>query len=248
MTLSFEILATTAFIISVAYIVFGLTGFGSSITAMPFLAMIYPLRFAVPVMVVLDLSAAIILAFRNFKAVDRRELFGLVPYTLVGIVFGVTVLVYAPARLLLFGLGVFVVVSAVRGLFFAAKNVKPISKTWSIPIGIVGGAFTALFGTGGPVYATYLARRIQEKAVLRATMGTLILISGISRLVAFSTAGLFGQKNLLLIAAAMIPCALCGLYAGSHLHRRLPAERVVHVLWMVLLVGGVSLVWRGIHG
>lgn len=247
MNLPFDTLACTALTITFAYVVFGLTGFGSSITAMPFLALIFPLRFAVPLMLLLDLSAATLLGLKNRSAVDRTELLRLIPFTLLGIVLGLTVLVYAPEQTLLLLLGMFVLASAGRGLLFRPR-VKTIAAAWSVPLGLAGGAFTALFGTGGPIYATYLAGRLRDKSALRATMGSLIFVSGVSRLALFTTAGLYGQQNLLLLAALLLPCALLGLYAGSHLHRHLPAQRIVQALWAVLLFGGACLIWRSLRG
>jgi uncharacterized membrane protein YfcA len=111
---------------------------------------------------------------------------------------------------------------------------------------MAGGVFTALFGTGGPIYTIYLARRLDDKAVLRATISSLIFVTGFSRLVLFSSAGLYKQPSLLLLAAILLPCALLGLYAGSHLHSRLPAQRVVQAIWVILIAGGISLVLRNL--
>jgi hypothetical protein len=37
-----------------------------------------------------------------------------------------------------------------------------------------------------------------------------------------------------------------GLWLGNHLHSRLPAARVVQVIWGVLIIGGVSLIVRNL--
>ena len=90
MNLPLDTIASAVLIIVLAYTVFGLTGFGSSITAMPLLAHLFPLRFAVPLMLIFDLSAAMLLGLKNRSAVDRRELLRLVPFMLVGMALGVT--------------------------------------------------------------------------------------------------------------------------------------------------------------
>jgi uncharacterized protein len=247
MTMPFELIATTALIISFAYIVFGLTGFGSSITAMPFLVLLYPLRFAVPFMLLLDLSAALLLGWMNRHAVDRAELLRLLPFTLVGIALGLTILVSVPERPLLLLLGLFVLTSAARGLF-SAPSARTIASAWSFPLGLAGGLFTALFGTGGPLYAVYLAGRLHDKSERRATIAALICISGLARLALFGTAGLFGQPNLIALAALLLPCMILGFYIGSCLHKYLSAQRVVQALWILLLFGSVTLIWRSLRG
>ena len=234
-----------ALIVVLAYIVFGLTGFGSAITAMPMLVQVIPLRMAVPMMLIFDLCAALLLGLKNRRVVDRKELLRLVPFMLVGMVVGVVALVKAPERLLLLILGIFVLAYSAWSLLVRHAP-RPLGAAWSAPFGIVGGIFTALFGTGGPFYTIYLARRLDDKLALRATIGTLIFFSGLSRLALFSSAGLYSQHSLLTLAALLLPCALGGLYLGNHLHQRLPAERVVQVIWVVLIAGGVSLVVRNL--
>jgi hypothetical protein len=247
MDVSFDTLASAALIVVLAYTVFGLTGFGASIVAMPLLVFFFRLRVAVPLMLLLDLCAAMLLGLKNRGAVDRGELLRLIPFMLAGMLLGVTLLVNAPERAPLFVLGSFVFAHAAWGLL-SRPGVKTIAVAWAPPLGAVGGVFTALFGTGGPIYVIYLAGRLHDKSVLRATIGTLIFFSGISRLVLFIGAGLYAQQGLLLLAAAMLPCALLGLYLGSRLHRRLSVQRVMQVLRVILILGGAGLVWRSLRG
>ena len=94
----------------------------------------------------------------------------------------------------------------------------------------------------------YLAGRLHDKSVLRATIGALIFVSGLARLALFSSAGLYAQQSLLLLAAILLPAALLGLYIGSRLHRSLPLQRVVQVVWAILIFGGISLIWRSLRG
>lgn len=245
MNVTYDTIAGAALIITLAYTVFGMTGFGSSITAVPLLAQLLPLRMTVPMMLVFDLCTGVLLGVRNRRAVAHRELLRLVPFMVVGMVLGVTLLVKAPERILLFVLGTFVLAYSGWTLLFR-PSMKPIGTGWSAPLGTAGGVLTALFGTGGPVYVVYLARRIDDKAALRATNGTLIVVSGVARLGMFATAGLYAQQGLLRLTLWLLPCALLGLVAGSRLHRHLSGHRVTQLVWAILIVGGAGLVWRGI--
>lgn len=246
LTLPLVIVVMTASIVFFAFVIFGLTGFGSSITAMPFLALLFPLHFAVPFMLLLDLTAALLICVQHKSAVDRVEFLRFIPSTLAGVAIGLTLFVYAPVHALQLGLGIYVLASAIRGLFFPARNLKPIAVGWSGPMGVAGGTFTALFGTGGPFYVAYLTGRLKEKASLRATMSALVALNGITRLVLLFTSGFYGQKNLLLLAGIMLPCALVGLYVGSHLHWRLSSKQIIKIVWSVLAFGGTCLIWRNI--
>lgn len=245
MDLPLDTLISAGLIVVLAYTVFGLTGFGSSITAMPLLVTLFPLRFAVPLMLIFDLCATILLGMKNRGDVNRKELLRLIPFMLIGMVLGVTLLVNAPERALLFVLGCFVLGYASWSLVNRG-GVKTIGTGWAAPIATVGGVFTSLYGTGGPIYVIYLAGRLHDKAVFRATISALIFVTGISRLGLFATAGLYAQQSLLLLAVVLIPCVLLGLFIGNRLHRHLPQEKVVRTVWIILILGGISLIWRSL--
>jgi uncharacterized membrane protein YfcA len=245
MAFGMETVVLLALIVMLAYTVFGLTGFGSSITAMPMLVQVIPLKMAVPLMLIFDLTSGLLLGLKNRKVVDRKELLRLIPFMLAGMGIGVVVLVKAPERILLLVLGTFILAYSAWSLLLK-REPKPLAASWSAPLGMAGGMFTALFGTGGPIYTIYLARRLDDKAVLRATISSLIFVTGLSRLALFSSAGLYKQQSLLWLAAVLLPCALLGLFLGNRLHSKLPAQRVVQVIWGILILGGSSLILRNL--
>ena len=51
--------------VAFAYTAFGLTGFGSTVIALPFLAQLFALKFAVPLLMLLDVLAAAVKARRK---------------------------------------------------------------------------------------------------------------------------------------------------------------------------------------
>jgi len=240
-------IAAAAVAVVFAYTMLGLTGFGASIVGMPLLVQVLPLRVALPMMLLFDLFSTTTLGLRNRASLVRSEFVRLLPFMLTGMALGLTVLVHAPERLLLLVLGVFVVANAAWTLLFRI-GAEPVSPRWAAPLGLAGGVFGAMFGTGGPIYTIYLARRIGDKVALRATIVTVLVVSAFTRLGLFLAAGLMAQRELLLLVPLLFPCVLLGLYAGSRLHHRLPAHRVVQVVWTILIVAGISLIWRGAFG
>ena len=245
MELPWQTLLSTALIVTVAYTVYGLAGFGAAIVAIPLLAHFYPLRFAVPMMLVFDLFAGFLLGLKNRKNLDRGELLRLLPFLLVGMLAGVTLLAQASERWLLVVLGAFVLCYASWSLL--SKVVPaPLSQRWAVPAGLVGGAFTALYGTGGPIYTIYLARRLPDKTVLRASVGVLIFGAALVRLVLFTGSGFYAQQGLLPLAFALLPCALLGYLFGSYLHAHMSTQRAVQAIWLLLIASSISLLWRGL--
>ena len=243
MTFDMLTLAQLALIIVFGYTVLGLTGFGSSVTAMPLLVLLIPLRTAVPLMLVFDLVSNMLLGVRNRRFIEKREALRLIPFMVAGMAVGVLALVRAPERTLLVVLGLFILTYSAWSLL-VHRRPRALAPAWAGPFGVVGGLFTALFGTGGPFYTIFLTSRLDDKTVLRATLSGVLLFSAVSRLVLFTGAGLYNQPALPLLAGVLLPFALGGLYVGNRLHQRLPAERIKQTVWLVLIAGGTSLVLR----
>lgn len=239
------------FAVMLGYTLFGFGGFGANIVAIPLLAHWMPLRFVVPMLLVLDLTAAAFLGLKNRHLVEGRELLRLVPWLLVGMLIGATVLAKARETVLLTLLGAFVLAVAAWSLFFGERSGagrRPANTAWAAPAGVGGGMFSALFGSGGPLYTIYLARRVHEPARLRATVATIILGAATTRGVLFVANGLMAQPGLLQTSLAALPGAALGYFVGSRLHEHLPAARVRQGVWLLLMASGASLLWRSWSG
>ena len=227
------------------YVVFGLSGFGSTIFSVPILAHFLPVSYLVPLMVLLDMSSAIFLGTTGRKHVDRAELKRILPWTFVGFAIGLTVLVGMPDRYLRLALGIFAAAVGVNAIFNPTLH-KTISQLWSIPAGITGGALATIFGAGGPVYSTYLSGRLRDKTEIRSTISTLISISAVSRAIIYAVSGLLLHVSLLVGALALAPFAWLGLKIGNRIHVGLSQEQLRRAIGGVLVVSGIGLVLRAL--
>ncbi len=244
MSLPIEIFALAALIVAGAYVIFGLTGFGSTVVAVPLLALVLPLKFAVPLMMMLDLAATFMLGARLRKGIRVDEVAWLIPFILAGMALGLTLLIRVAEGSLLLGLGAFVLLYAAYG--FTRRGVPiALGRAWSVPVGIAGGALSALFGTGGVIFAMYFTGRIHDKEALRATNASMIMFSALVRVALFGATGLLTQDGLLVSCALLVPAMLGGFYVGNRLHAVIPAASVVRAVYAVLVVAGVSLIVRG---
>jgi uncharacterized protein len=222
-----------------AYTVFGLIGFGAGMLSLPLLG------FAIPVILVLDICFSTVLAFKHWRTVNWPELRRLAPWVAVGLSLGLWVLMQSHEALLMVLLGSFVFVNAAWALAGRAGTTR-LATGWAAPAGIVGGVFSALFGTGGPIYTLYLTRRTDDLSALRATMGTLIFFMAWLRLAILSRTDWLSQAAIGPMVVVLLPVAALGFLAGGALHANVNPARLRRVLWMVLLVSGVFLVVRGL--
>ena len=228
-----------------AYTVFGMSGFGSTVIAVPILAHFLPVTYLVPLMVLLDLCAAVIVGRSGREHVSKEELKRLVPFMFGGFVLGITVMVKVPQEWLRLALGAFALVIGVYSIVNPVLH-RTISALWCVPAGLVGGAAATVFGAGGPVYATYLAGRLKDKHSIRATVSSLISISALSRAVLYAIGGLLLHVSILVGMAALAPFVWIGLRIGTRIHLRLTQEQTRRALGMLLVATGASLVIRAL--
>ena len=239
------VLAAIPFVIATAYTVFGATGFGSSIIAVPVLAHWFPLTYAVPLMTALDCVSTANASLRQRRHADRREIGRLLPTMLAGIALGTTLLVNLPRGPALLALGVFVAAYGAY-LLVGRREWEAVRPYWAWPIGLFGGVFSVMFGTGGPIYMIYLSARIHDKTALRATSSILVMISVFMRTGVFLGTGLILKAPVLVAAALLLPLMFAGYYAGSRLHFALSRSGVLKLIAGLLAINGVSLVVRAV--
>jgi uncharacterized membrane protein YfcA len=238
------ILAAVPFVVLIAYMVFGATGFGSSIISIPALAHWSPLTFAVPLVTALDCAATINASYRQWRRADFAEFRRIVPAMLVGIAVGTTVLFKLPRAPALLALGVFVVMYGVYLLAGGRREWKAVRPLWAWPVGLVGGMFSAVFGTGGPIYMVYLAARIHDKTVLRATSSLIVTVSVTLRTAVFIVTGLLLKLPVVVAAALLLPVMLAGYHLGNRAHHALSRTGVMKIIATLLVINGASLVVR----
>ena len=125
-------------IITMAYIVRGIAGFGSGLIAIPLLAFFLPLSVAVPIVVLLDYLSSFSQGMKNREAVEWKEIVPLMPYTLIGIFTALFVFKYVDANLLPKIMGAFIIIFAIYTLLSVSVK-SGYSRKWAAPAGGFGG-------------------------------------------------------------------------------------------------------------
>jgi uncharacterized membrane protein YfcA len=234
-------------VVGIAYVVFGLAGFGTALVAAPVLAHFMPVAHIVPLLALLDCAAAAINVARDRKAADAGELKRIVPAMVAGSLAGAAILVWGRPQALLLALGIFAVCYGLYSL----SGYKPQARFSAMaawPFGLMGGVFSALFGSGGFLYAIYLAGRIDSHHRIRVTQSTLIGCSTLTRVLLFLLAGVYASPGIWMLATVMAIPMLIGTAIGRRLTMRFTRVQFVRVVSTVVLCSGLSLIWRYLGG
>lgn len=227
----------------VGYTIFGIAGFGAALLVAPILAHVMPVAAIVPMLAMLDMVAAGVGGFRLSDKIAKRELAWLAPLMVIGSITGVRLLLTLPPQIMMLALGIFCVGYAVYSLLSPAAR-QHISQFWVLPFGLVGGVFSSMFATGGPIYAAYLSRRVDDKDAIRATVTTLIGLATITRVTLFLIAGVYTDLTLVAMAAALAPAMLLGTWLGHTITLRLSREKFLRMLYALMIASGSSLIIR----
>ncbi|WP_238945175.1 sulfite exporter TauE/SafE family protein [Allofranklinella schreckenbergeri] len=229
--------------VAVAYVIFGIAGFGTALIASPILANFMPVSHIVPLLALLDMFAALSHIAKDGRHADTSELKRLAPFMVIGSVIGVAILLKTRPDFLLLALAVFVIGYALYALSgFRAR--QSFAASAAKPFGLIGGVFSALFGSGGFIYALYLSGRIEQKEKFRVTQSTLIGLSTLTRVVFFTISGVYMNTAIWTMALILAPAMIFGVFLGRHITLRLTREQFMRVIHMVVLCSGVFLLMR----
>ncbi|HEV2007188.1 MAG TPA: sulfite exporter TauE/SafE family protein [Burkholderiales bacterium] len=245
MPFDLNMLIIAVFIVLVAYLLFALSGFGSTLITIPLFAHLYPLTFVLPMLALLDTAAAMRLGLQSRGHLLRHELAWLLPCMAVGMIAGVALLVKLPAQLVLGTLGGLVAAYGLYSLSGRGIGFR-LPQRAAVPVGLAGGVLSSLFGVGGPLYVMYLTARGHNPLQVRSTITTLLSVTTLTRVVLFALYGLYAQNGILLFALALAPAMLVGLYAGHRLHLNLSKRRLMQSIAVLLIASGASLLVRAL--
>jgi hypothetical protein len=241
-----EVLIFAPLIVITAYVIFGISGFGSTVIAVPLLAHFLPLKFVIPMVVALDCIGAIGMGVRLRADVFKEELTPLLPFLMLGMLAGAYLLLKLPGEILLGTLGVFVAVYGV--LYISGKLGGLRVGRWAVvPAGLFAGTTSSMFGVGGPIYVMYLNARGATPEHIRATLPVIFIFTTIARIGIFAVSGLY-TLAVLYMAAALLPIMLLGMWIGHHLHLNLSREQLARIIGVLLVVSGISLIVRAFGG
>jgi uncharacterized membrane protein YfcA len=239
---SIEILVFTPLVILLAYVIFGMSGFGSTLIAVPLLAHLMPLKFVIPVVILLDCVSAFSMGFKLRAQVWKAEFIPMLPFLLVGLFAGAFVLIKLPTQYLILGLGCFVLIFGTN-FMISRKSMLRLPRWCAAPIGLFAGTTSSALGVGGPIYVFYFTARGATPEQVRATVPAVFTFTSAARIAIFAAIGLFNPQ-VLYTAALLLPAMALGLWCGHRLHGKLTRDQAVRIIGALLLLSGVSLIVR----
>lgn len=214
-SLSVNELTVAIVVVLLAGVVRGFTGFALSALIMSALVLLLPTIELLPICLLLELCASLILVRGSFDDADKKMVFGIQVGGIVGLPAGLYLTTYLPAdttRL--------VALALILGLSVLQLARVRLPENDSIQVavgaGALAGVVSGIAAVGGLVIALYLLARQLPARVVRASQILTILIGGVVNL-GFHTAFGIMTSTALSRTLILLPAMVIGVLLGRAL-------------------------------
>jgi uncharacterized membrane protein YfcA len=234
-----------AVVVFVSYAIRGSTGFGG--VTVPLLALIMSVKTVAPMVTFLGILSSGMILYKDHPHIVWKPLRALLPWCGAGVAIGVYFFSTLDSETLANALGIFAIAYGVHSMWRtfrpAAPRRLPLNAITPLA-GSVGGFVGTLFGaSAGMFFAMYLDSLKLPKVEFRATVAAVLIGLGAMRGAGYVWTGAFDQEALIVCAAA-VPAMALGVWAGNHLHLKLPETAFKRFVASVLILSGLPLLLR----
>jgi uncharacterized protein len=231
-------------------------GFGGTVLALPALAILTPglhvTETLVPVLALGNIVCCIGIVWVGHKDLVWKEYGIILLWAVIGLPLGFWLAGYAPESILRLILGGFVLVVAVANI---AQMWKPDTEI-EIPQGaltrfllrlalVIGGIVHGMFTTGGPLLVIYATKALRTKGLFRVTLGLVWLTLNTIMVAGWMLDGRIAA-HVWTLTGITVPFIIMAVIVGDHFHHRIPEVLFRKAAYVLLLLAGVSLIWKSL--
>lgn len=220
-------------------------GFGEALIAVPLLALLMPIRVAVPIAVLTSITVATIVLIQDWRHVHFRSAGWLVASTLVGTPLGLLVLTRLPAGIVTTCLGVCLIGFSSYSLLHRRQAVLTDDRlAW--PFGLAAGMLGGAYGMNGPPLVVYGTLRGWSPPRFRATLQGYFLPASIVSMAGYWLAGLW-RTEVTRDYLMSLPGVLVATFLGRAMNGRLEPRSFLRYVNFGLLAIAILLLVRSQH-
>lgn len=235
-----EILLLLGVAIFCGFFVQTLIGFAGSLVALPILLLGIKLPDAIAYISIFYIFSSGYLVYKEWENIDKNIILKLAWTSVIGVILGIIVLTYAKPVILQKALGVFIILY-VAYLIFGKKEFQLGSKS-GLLFGTLGGFFSGVFSTGGPLYVMAVKSTVGEVKVFRATMIAVLAVVTLVRVPTLAITGVLTFTHLK-ISLFILPVFFLAQFAGNRLFTKIDEHFFKKLLLGLLSLSGVALLF-----
>lgn len=239
-----EVCAWIAAASLLAFVVRGVSGFGSAMLGIGALSLVLPPAQVVPAFLLLEVLTTAHLLPGLWRQVDWRSLPWVLGAAVAATPLGLALLARVDAGAMRLGVSATllgIALAMLSGLAARLASPQPPGRAAALAAGAVSGLLNGAVGISGPpVIVFYFSR--YAAAVGRATLIAYFLVSDAAALAMAAAGGLLDGFAARLVLVAL-PFALAGIWLGQRWYARLDEARLRRLVWALLAaLGALGLV------
>ncbi|MDR1269453.1 MAG: sulfite exporter TauE/SafE family protein [Planctomycetaceae bacterium] len=231
----------------------GITGFGCTVLALPFIAMLLGIKVAVPVLAVLAWILAGYIVLVSWKNIVWKEYLFIVVYVGIGLPIGMLLFDYLPENILKGLLSLFMIGIGIHGMKKTINkndtNLSPesisVAEKNLLMRGVLflGGIVHGAFVSGGPFVVLYASKALPNKSLFRVSLCLLWFTMNTIWILRFS---LFDQQGwtpeIGWVLIITLPFLISGMLLGNRLHHYVSDYYFRLIVYGMIIISGMILV------
>lgn len=224
--------------IFIGFFIQTITGFAGALIALPFLLIVMPLPDAIGYLSIFYFISTPIHVYKEWNYIDKALIKQLALPSLLGLIIGIIALAYGQPFLLKRVLGVFIILFVLNSVI-TRKEIRLISKM-KFFFGFLGGFFSGLFSTGGPLYLILVKNETSDVKTLRATMFGILGLITMMRVPVLAFEGILTLDQLY-NSLYVLPFFALALILGKRVYLNLNEIFLKRIMLGLLFFSGVML-------
>lgn len=217
-----------------------LIGFAGSLIALPILLLAVKLPDAIAFISIFYLFSSAFMVYKEWHNIDRDTILRLTLASIVGVVLGIAVLTYSRPVILQTGLGLFILLYV--GYVVLGKTELALGRKTNLAFGVLGGFFSGVFSTGGPLYVISVKNSVQEAKTFRATMIGVLALVTLIRIPALSISGVLDLEHVKM-SMIILPVFFLAQFLGTKLFPKVNEGQFKKILLFLLCLSGLALIF-----
>jgi hypothetical protein len=214
-------------------------GFAGALIALPILLIGLKLPDAIAYISIFYLFSSISLVYKEWKNIDKSVIRKLSIPSIIGVLVGIFALTYSQPIILKRALGVFILIY-VAYVVIGKIDLKLGNKSIML-FGVVGGFFSGVFSTGGPLFVVAIKNSVEEVKIFRATMIGVSALITIVRLPSLAIGGVLNSGHLKM-SLVIFPIFILAQFLGNHFFLKINEVLFKKVLLGLLSLSGTALI------
>lgn len=215
-------------------------GFAGALIALPILLLAMPLPEAIAYISIFYFISTPVFVYREWNNMDKTILKKLALSSIVGVIIGIVILSYGQPLILKKALGIFIILFVLHGLR-VQKQVKQVFKM-EYTFGFLGGFFSGVFSTGGPLYVMVVKNVTPDVKTFRATMFGVLGLVTMVRLPVLAIGGIL-TMNQLYNSLFVLPFFIMALVLGKKVYLKIDELLLKKIILGLLFISGVTLLF-----